>query len=122
MRTLPIHNETAWETLPKGLYISFFHGRDTVDEDMDDWGYDGPTVGPLRWWHTTYTFNMRGEFVNKEDAVFYTDAGVMEKIKCYNSTVEHYNECFEFVTKEDMALIGGKYYGDWSVYYNAEGL
>ena len=26
------------------LYVHLYHGRDAVDEDMDDWGFHGPTL------------------------------------------------------------------------------
>lgn len=36
------------------LYIHLFHGRKTVDEDMNDWGDDGPIIGPVDYFHLTY--------------------------------------------------------------------
>src|SRR5688572_6890459 len=36
------------------LYLKLFHGRKTLEEDMDDWGKDGPVFGPLSFVHTTY--------------------------------------------------------------------
>jgi hypothetical protein len=29
------------------LYLELYHGRDNVNDDMDDWGFDGPIIGPL---------------------------------------------------------------------------
>ena len=37
------------------LYIRLFHGRTDPDQDMDDWGFDGPVLGPYQFAHTTYT-------------------------------------------------------------------
>lgn len=31
------------DTADSTLRVELYHGRDTEDEDMDDWGYDGPT-------------------------------------------------------------------------------
>ncbi len=36
-----------------GLYLGLFHGRDDPNEQMRDWGFNGPTIGPLVWCHTT---------------------------------------------------------------------
>lgn len=36
------------------VYLELFHGRDTNDAEMDDWGYKGPVLGPFKWIHTTY--------------------------------------------------------------------
>lgn len=30
------------ETASHSLRVELYHGRDTEDEDMNDWGYDGP--------------------------------------------------------------------------------
>jgi hypothetical protein len=36
------------------IYIQLFHGRHTADEELDDWGFDGPVLGPFPWFHVTY--------------------------------------------------------------------
>lgn len=36
------------------LYLKLFHGRKTLEEEMDDWGSEGPVFGPLSFVHTTY--------------------------------------------------------------------
>jgi hypothetical protein len=28
-------------------YISFFNGRNNIDEEIENWGYQGPLLGPL---------------------------------------------------------------------------
>jgi hypothetical protein len=73
-----------------GLYLGLFHGRRSPHERMDDWGFDGPTIGPLKWCHTTYAFNIKIQFVNSVDALNYFG---------------------------DLVVLGGMYYGDWTVYY-----
>lgn len=42
---------------PEGglVYIRLFHGRRSPDMDMDDWGTEGPCLGPFRWVHPSYT-------------------------------------------------------------------
>ena len=41
------------------LYIRLFHGRVDPEQDMDDWGSDGPIFGPYHFVHTTYTSFVR---------------------------------------------------------------
>lgn len=36
------------------IYIQLFHGHHTPDEQLDDWGFDGPVIGPFPWYHITY--------------------------------------------------------------------
>ena len=37
-----------------GMYLSLLHGRKDPEQDMDNWGEDGPMFGPLAWCHITY--------------------------------------------------------------------
>ena len=41
------------------LYIRLFHGRTDPNQDMDDWGSDGPVFGPYEFAHTIYTSSVR---------------------------------------------------------------
>lgn len=36
------------------VYLYLFHGRASIDQDMTDWGAEGPKIGPLSYVHTTY--------------------------------------------------------------------
>lgn len=40
--------------LKPGIYIHLFHGRENPEEEMEDWGDDGPVLGPFDWLHVTY--------------------------------------------------------------------
>ena len=70
------------------LYIRLFHGRNHKDEDLDDWGFDGPIFGPYDFVHTTYACHIR------------------------------MGDAHELRIVEDMVFYDGKYYGDWSVFEN----
>lgn len=72
------------------LYIRLFHGRTDPDQDMDDWGTDGPVFGPYLFAHTTYGWDIK---LGKSD-----------------------ENCDELYTFEDMVYYNGVYYGDWSVF------
>lgn len=84
-----------------GLYLGLFHGRDDPKERMDDWGFNGPAIGPLTYCHTTYTSNVKIRFEAASDGKKYFDAPNTE---------------FELSVNGDMLVFGGKYYGDWTVY------
>ena len=85
-----------------GLYLGLFHGRQAPAEEMSNWGFDGPTIGPLKWCHTTYAFDIKIEFEDSADAVSYF--GVDE-------------EQFELKVNGDLLVFDGRYYGDWTAYY-----
>ena len=72
------------------LYIRLFHGRTDPNQDMDDWGTDGPVFGPYEFAHTTYMWDLK-----------------LGKSK---------GNCDELYTHEDMVYYDGVYYGDWSIF------
>ena len=85
-----------------GLYLGLFHGRHLPSEQMNDWGFNGPTIGPLRWCHTTYAFDIKIEFEDAADA-----------LECFGVAQEQ----FVIAVNDDLLVFGGMYYGDWTVYY-----
>ena len=36
------------------IYIRLFHGRKGPKQDMQDWGFNGPVLGPFDWIHGVY--------------------------------------------------------------------
>lgn len=51
-------------TLPPGkMFLRLYHGRTDPNQEMDDWGFVGPTFGPLSCYIHTYccTFRIYGE-------------------------------------------------------------
>ncbi len=78
-------SETTGDKLP--IYIHLFHGRKTPDEQLEDWGHDGPVLGPFPFAHITY-----------------------------NTDIKLDNEAFhELRFVDDLLYYDGVYYGDWSV-------
>lgn len=73
-----------------GVYLNLYHGRIDPNVDMDDFGSEGPSLGPFDYVTTTYLYNTRAGREN--NTIIYT---------------------FDIV--EDMLLCNGVYYGDWSV-------
>lgn len=68
------------------LYLELRHGRDSVDQDMTEAGFDGPVLGPLPYVHTTY-----GGSIKIGDGIMLDVVG-------------------------DCLAYGGKFYGDWIVF------
>jgi len=72
------------------LCIRLFHGRTNPDQDMDDWGFDGPVLDPYQFVHTTYASHVK---LGKLDG-----------------------NCDELLIYGDMLYYDDCYYGDWSVF------
>lgn len=78
--------------LPPGMYLMLYHGRKHPDEEMEDWGFDGPILGPLKYGHITYRTTLQLGFVDG----FETGP--------------------EFAFDGDCLKFGDAYYGDWSFF------
>jgi len=77
------------------VYLRLFHGRTDPAQQMDDWGSDGPILGPYLFCHTTYSCHLK---------LGRPDGG-----------------CDELhIAATDLLYYGGVYYGDWSVFGEAE--
>ena len=72
------------------VYLKLFHGRNTPDEELEGWGFGGPTLGPLNYVHMTYGDNVKVGWGDREEDMF----SLWEDMICYD----------------------GKWYGDWSVH------
>ena len=75
--------------MDKGVYINLYHGRTYPEQDIDDWGSEGPTLGPFSQVQVTYLYNIRA--LDADGAYHF------------------------FTIIEDMVLYDGVYYGDWSI-------
>ena len=88
------------------VYLHLFHGRTTATQDMDSWGSEGPTIGPLTYVHTTYgtEVKIRG---SRE---------VLENF--FPHTEIHFHDGYGELAIQldgDCLPYAGKVYGDWSV-------
>lgn len=72
------------------VYLELFHGRKSVDEQLNDWGSQGPILGPFKYVHTTYATDIKIETVDGVDGV-----------PRLNNELLYYD---------------GTYYGDWSTF------
>lgn len=91
------YNETPEDQLLPGLYLGLFHGRRDPHQVMKRWGSNGPILGPLAYVQETYASWIKTAS---------PDAG-----KDY--------EMISIV--EDVVSFGGKYYGEWTVFYVGAG-
>jgi hypothetical protein len=85
-----------------GIYLGLFHGRNSPLEPMEGWGFEGPAIGPLRWCHTTYAFDIKINFENAADGLTYFGVEGTE---------------FELTMDADLIVFRGEYFGDWTVYF-----
>src|SRR3546814_11506064 len=51
------------------VYLHLFNGRNSPDQEMDDWGFDGPTIGQLDSVHTTSGDNIKICLTNHADTL-----------------------------------------------------
>ena len=68
------------------LYLRLLHGRNSPDEEMSDWGFQGPVLGPLDYVHVTYSSHV--------------------------NIGEEYDHLYIY---EGLLVYDEKYYGDWEV-------
>lgn len=102
--TLNTHTDKpVYGVRPKapGMYLGLFHGRERPEAVMHDWGFDGPVMGPLEFFHTTYANTIHLKFENVDDAELITG-----KSEAY----------LELELMDDLLCFDGKFYGDWTVY------
>jgi hypothetical protein len=84
-----------------GLYLGLFHGRKDPDDQMIEWGFNGPLIGPLSFVHTTYTNVIKLGFISAVDEKRYFPTQDMPMLTI-NGDMVYYQDC---------------YYGDWTVFY-----
>jgi hypothetical protein len=77
------------------IYLNLYHGRDSVDEILHDWGLDGPIIGPLTSFQVTYMFHIK---LDHED-----------------ETTGEWTRLDLFSNKHDLIEFQGKFYGDFCI-------
>lgn len=98
------------------VYIHLFHGRKTLEENLDDWGSDGPIIGPLNYVHVTYMDSVRGECPIETAEKFFPDVYAEEQ-EFANKNHRFMSDKTDFWldTPGDCILYDGVYYGDWTI-------
>lgn len=75
-------------------FLSFFHGRKTPDEHLEDWGSIGPIVGPVK---VSWTYG---------------------SLKLHPP---NYSDIYHIQYKFDLVPIEGFYYGDFEILDEEDG-
>ena len=75
------------------MYLRLWHGRQNPNEDLDDWGTDGPILGPFDSIGGTYCSDLKA-FSGDDHEVWFT-------------------------FHQDLLYYDGMFYGDWSVCQDA---
>ncbi|MEN7527901.1 hypothetical protein [Cupriavidus sp. DL-D2] len=143
--SLPIFNEVDQSTLKPGLYLALFHGRDDKDDCPEDWGFNGPMIGPIEFAHTTYGTEIKIKFERHEDWLKYfpeepkvdgfryaagflyaENAGPdLDWVIAHPEEAEKHPAVGEVFYKTEavidisggeLAQFDGKFYGDWTVF------
>jgi hypothetical protein len=65
---LVVPKETA--LIPDQMYLRLYHGRTDPNQKMPDWGFDGPTFGPLSCYVQTYSRTLRIHGYSDDDEVW----------------------------------------------------
>jgi hypothetical protein len=75
--------------VPGKLYLRLFHGRTDPNQDMDNWGFDGPTFGPLTCYVHTYCCDFRAFGDNPDDELrLETHGDMIHWQSCYYGDME----------------------------------
>jgi hypothetical protein len=75
------------------VYLKLLHGRTDPNEQLEDWGFDGPVLGPFEAVHFTYTTHVR----------------------CFPKGSDGDAEAIELCYHDDLLVHDGKYYGDFEI-------
>lgn len=103
---LPIYNDTLNTGLQPGLYLGLYNGRRSKKEEVEDWGTDGPLIGPIETCHEVGGCELTLTLAKTAD------------IKAHAKIAKIYNG-FEMALPIDggeYIKIGRIYYGDWSFF------
>jgi hypothetical protein len=88
------------------FYLRLWHGYLTDDDrsESDDWGADGPEIGPLQFCHTTYAADLKMVFCTPEDAARFG-----------------FDDVYADLPIDDgLVLFAGVRFGDWSLFVTPE--
>lgn len=108
MKRFPKHNTTECKLKPGSqLYLVLFHGRKTPDEELEDWGSDGPCI-PIEGFHTTY-----GEHKVHLSPLFPIER--WPEMEAIGFTAGSPDNWLEIPFKDGLLKCNGIYYGDWYI-------
>lgn len=83
-----------------GMYLKLLHGRENADAEMNDWGPDGPWIGPLKWFHCAYLSDICIGFAGGEE------------LTAMSHSIDIPSPMY---LCQGMIYYDGMYYGDWEL-------
>lgn len=90
------------------VYLHLYHGRKTVDESLEDWGFDGPLIGPLENLHVTYLTHLRATFSSRDHKNSFF-------ITCLPDERRDTDLEMDVPIKADCIHFNGEFFGDFYV-------
>jgi len=109
-------NVMPMQSLETGqIYLHLYHGRHTVNEHLDDWGFEGPTIGPLEYVHVTYMCDVKFSAPPHVMDQFFPEVISEWRAKGYSNAADPLCD-WQLNIVEDLIEYRGKFYGDWSVF------
>jgi len=99
----------------QALFLRLFHGRREPAENPEDWGSDGPVIGPLAFVHTTYLRDVK--FAAAPEVMDRFFPAVMANWRARKLSNALGPLCdWQFTSVDDLLEYDGVYYGDWTVF------
>lgn len=94
------------------MKLRLYHGRNSPDERMDDWGFDGPIL-EFEWICITYLTTFRIGFKDRAQSL------KARELTCWEEWDEG-NFSLEMNQYEGLIVADGKFYGDWEIFNDEE--
>ncbi|MHA3790562.1 hypothetical protein [Sphingomonas sp. YL-JM2C] len=109
------HTPNAAAPPAPSLYLRLLHGRTDPAADIEDWGAEGPVLGPFAYIHTTYMCDVK--FAAPVDVMqrFFPEVIADWRARGISSATGPLCE-WQFDILADLIHYDGVLYGDWSVF------
>lgn len=92
------------------MKLKLFHGRKDPNEEMNDWGEEGPTLEGVKYAHTTYHYRT---------VVCFNSIEAMQAAALKTGWKRVDENTLEITYDNDMIYADYRWYGDWSFYEEA---
>lgn len=97
------------------LYLRLFHGRTDPAANLEDWGTQGPVIGPLAYVHTTFMCDVK--FAAPVDVMERFFPAVIADWRAREITSAAGPLCeWQFEILDDLIHYDGVFNGDWTVF------
>lgn len=97
------------------LYLRLFHGRSDPAANLEDWGTEGPVIGPLAYVHTTFMCDVK--IAAPVDVMERFFPAVIADWRAREITSAAGPLCeWQLEILDDLIHFDGVFYGDWTVF------